>query len=114
MNVNEQLLDAICKIADDSVKKAQYDKTIQAQVLSCEDATIGKYRCRYQDAIIYAYSNNSDISYGNGAYVYILVPGGDMGKEKTILGTPKKLGINYISQAQGDEAYDIIGNNCVI
>lgn len=114
MSVNEQLLDAICKIADDSVKKAQYDKTIQAQVLSCEDATIGKYRCRYQDAIIYAYSNNSDISYGNGAYVYILVPGGDMGKEKTILGTPKKLGINYISQAQGDEAYDIIGNNCVI
>ena len=114
MNVNEQLLDAICKIADDSVKKAQYDKTIQAQVLSCEDATIGKYRCRYQDAIIYAYSNNSDISYNNGAYVYILVPGGDMGKEKTILGTPKKLGINYISQAQGDEAYDIIGNNCVI
>ena len=113
MNVNEQLLDAICKIADDSVKKAQYDKTIQAQILSCEDATIGKYRCRYQDAIIYAYSNNSDTTFGDGAYVYILVPNGDMSKEKTILGTTKKLGINYISQAQGDEAYNIIGNNCI-
>jgi len=37
-----------------------------------------------------------------GSYVYILVPENDMKKEKTILGTSKKLGINYISQAQGD------------
>jgi len=66
-------------------------------VLSCEDATIGKYRCRYQDAIIYAYTNNPNVIFNKGAYVYILVPGSDMNKEKTILGTTQKLGINYIS-----------------
>jgi len=36
-----------------------------------------------------------------------------MNKEKTILGTTNRLGINYISQAQGDEAYSTIGTNCV-
>ena len=113
MSVSEKVLDAIELLATNSIDKAGYDRTIQAQIVSCEDATIGKYRCRYQDAIIYAYANNSDMTFNNGAYVYILVPGNDMRKEKTILGTTKKLGINYISQAQGDQAYDIIGNNCV-
>jgi len=42
------------------------------------------------------------VSFTNGSYVYILVPGNNMSAEKTILGTTKKLGINYISQAVGD------------
>lgn len=113
MSISDKVLDAIELLATNSVEKAGYDKTIQAQIVSCEDATIGKYRCRYQDAIIYAYVSNSDVTFNNGAYVYILVPGSDMKKEKTILGTTKKLGINYISQAEGDQAYDIIGNNCI-
>ena len=113
MSISDKVLDAIQLLATNSVEKAGYDKTIQAQIVSCEDATIGKYRCRYQDAIIYAYASNSDVTFNNGAYVYILVPGSDMKKEKTILGTTKKLGINYISQAEGDQAYDIIGNNCI-
>lgn len=113
MSISDKVLDAIELLATNSVEKAGYDKTIQAQIISCEDATIGKYRCRYQDAIIYAYASNSDVTFNNGAYVYILVPGSDMKKEKTILGTTKKLGINYISQAEGDQAYDIIGNNCI-
>jgi hypothetical protein len=102
MSISDKVLDAIELLATNSVEKAGYDKTIQAQIVSCEDATIGKYRCRYQDAIIYAYASNSDVTFNNGAYVYILVPGSDMKKEKTILGTTKKLGINYISQAEGD------------
>ena len=113
MSVNDSVLDAVELLVANSVEKAGYDKTIQAQIISCEDATIGKYRCRYQDATIYAYASNSDVTFNNGAYVYILVPGSDMKKQKTILGTTKKLGINYISQAEGDQAYDIIGNNCI-
>ena len=114
MSINDKILDAIELLANNSVKKAGYDKTIQAQILSCEDATIGKYRCRYQDAVFYAYANNLDTRLINGSYVYILVPENDMSKEKTILGTTKKLGINYISQTDGEQFYDIIGNNCII
>lgn len=113
MSVSEKILDAIELLSTNYIEKAGYDKTIQAQIISCEDATIGKYKCRYQDAIIYAYNNALDIVYNNGSYVYILVPSGDMKKEKTILGTTKKLGINYISQAEGDQAYNFIGNNCI-
>ena len=111
MSISEKVLDAIQILADNSVKRADYDRTIQAKILSCEDATIGKYRCRYQDAVFYAYSNNTDITYSDNALVYVLVPGNDFNKEKTILGTTKKLGINYITQAEGDQAYDIIGTN---
>ena len=85
MSISDKVLDAIELLATNSVEKAGYDKTIQAQIVSCEDATIGKYRCRYQDAIIYAYASNSDVTFNNGAYVYILVPGSDMKKEKTII-----------------------------
>ena len=111
MSASNQILDAIELLIKDSVKKAAYDRTIQAQIISCEDQTIGKYKCRYQDAIIYAYSGSADISYSQNAQVYILVPENDMQKEKTILGATQKLGINYISQAEGEDAYDIVGNN---
>lgn len=113
MSISSKILDAIELLTQNSIKKAAYDKTIQAQIISCQDETIGKYKCRYQDAIIYAYSNSIDTKYNEKAYVYILVPDNDMSKEKTILGTTNKLGINYISQAQGEEAYDIVGTNCV-
>ena len=96
MSVNQKVLDAIELLATHSVQKAGYDKTIQAQILSCEDPTIGKYRCKYQDSIIYAYTTNADVSLSKGAYVYILVPENDMRKEKTIIGTTDKLGINYV------------------
>ena len=113
MSVNEKVLDAIELLTKNSVQQAKYDKTIQAQILSCEDSTIGKYRCRYQDATFYAYSSNLDLTFSKGSEVYILVPGNDMSKEKTILGTTNKLGINFVSQAVGDEAYDIVGKNCI-
>lgn len=113
MSVNQKVLDAIELLAKNSVQRAGYDKTIQAQILSCEDQTIGKYRCKYQDSVFYAYTANPDISLSKGAYVYILVPGNDMSKEKTIIGTTQKLGVNYVSMAIGDQAYHIIGNNTV-
>jgi len=46
--------------------------------------------------------------------VYVLVPGNDMSKDKTILGSVDKLGINYTSTLVGDEAYNIVGTNCVL
>ena len=113
MSVNQKILDAIELLTNHSIEKAGYDKTIQAQIISCEDATIGKYKCSYQGTTFIAYSGSADVSYSKGAFVYILVPGNDMSKDKTILGTTQKLGINYISEAEGEQAYDILGKNCV-
>lgn len=111
--VYEKFVDVLGQIADSSVNKADYDKTIQAQILSCEDATIGKYRCKYQDATFVAYSNNSDMTFTKGSYVYVLVPGNDMSRQKTILGSTKKLGINYISHLEQDQLYNVNGTNNV-
>ena len=113
MNVNQTVLDAIELLANSKVEKANYNTTIQAQIISCEDASIGKYRCRYQDAIIYAYSNNIDTTYTNGSYVNILVPGNDMSKDKTILGSTTRSGVSYISQLDNQAVYDINGTNCI-
>ncbi len=112
-NIENQICEAIELIVERAVNNAKYDKTIQAVVQSCVDATIGKYKISYQDSSFYAYATNADITYPNGSMVYILVPGNDMSKNKTILGTVDKLGINYITKVDGDEAYDVVGTNCI-
>lgn len=114
MGVSQKVLDAIEILTNSSISKANYDRTIQAQVLSCEDASIGEYRCRYQDSTIYAYSNNLQTSYNKGDYVYILVPSNDMKKEKTILCTSNRRGNNFISETKEEDKYNIIGNNCIL
>ena len=112
-DITKQICDAIEIIVNKSIADAEFDKTIQATVVSCVDQTIGKYKCKYQDSTFYAYSSSSEVTYTNGANVYILVPANDMSKDKTILGTTKKLGINYVVTAEADEQYETIGNNCI-
>lgn len=112
-SIENNICQAIDIIVDKAIQDAAYDKTILAQVLSCVDATIGKYKVKYQDNVCYAYSGNTNITYAAGTDVYILVPGGNLDKEKTIIGTTKKLGINYVSVVEGDEAYEYLGSNCI-
>lgn len=112
-SLENQICDAIGIIANRIVDKANYDRTVQATVIKCIDQTIGEYKVQYQDSFYYAYSNNSDIVYPDGSLVYIQIPGNDFGKQKTILGTVKKLGINYITTIEEDEAYEIVGKNCI-
>ncbi len=73
-NLEDIILKTIDIVASKKVASAKYDKTIQATVISCVDATIGKYKVQYQDGFWYAYSNNTDVTYPNGSNIYILVP----------------------------------------
>ena len=76
-NTNSHYEDKICEaieyIVEDRVKKAEYDKTIQASIGRVVDQTIGKFMVKYQDSIFYAYGS-PDIKYSNGTEVYILIP----------------------------------------
>lgn len=112
-NISQKLINAMGVIAEDAVKKAGYDKTIQVQILSCQDQAQGKYRCRYQDAIFYAYSNNPQVSYSNGSHVYVLVPGNDMSKKKNIVGSTQDLGLNYATNFEAEDFLEKVGINCV-
>ena len=113
MKYENQILDAIETIVNQRVKNAGYDKTVQAKIINCEDPTIGKYKVQYQDSNFYAYSGSSEISYMDGSEVYVLIPNNDMSRDKTILSAVSRLGKNYAVAAEGEEAFEIIGNNCV-
>ena len=113
MKYENQILDAIETIVNQKVKTAGYDKTVQAKIINCDDPTIGKYKVQYQDSTFYAYSGSSEISYMDGSEVYVLIPNNDMSRDKTILGAVSRLGKDYAVAAEGEEAFEIIGNNCV-
>ena len=54
MNEYEKnICQAIDIIVNRAISTAGYDKTIQATIISCVDATIGRYRIRYQDSVFY-------------------------------------------------------------
>ena len=113
MKYENQILDAIETIVNNAVDRAGYDRTIQAKIINCEDPTIGKYKVQYQDSIFYVYSNNSEVTYSSGSEVYVLISNNDMSRDKTILGSVNKLGRDYAVAAEGEEAFEVIGTNCV-
>lgn len=110
-NYENNIIDAIEKIVNNAVANAGYDKTIKATIVECVDQTIGKFKVKYQDSTFYAYATSSEVTYTRGSEVYILIPGNDSGRDKTILGTVKKLGADYAVAPEGDEAYETVGNN---
>ena len=112
-NYETQILETIQLLVDNAVSKANYDRTIQGTISRCVDATIGKYIVKYQDSSLYAYSSNTDITYPAGSSVYVLVPGNDMTKDKTILGTVDKLGPDYVSIVEGENGYEVTGINVI-
>ena len=91
----DKLIEAIQYIVQNAVDNAPYDRTVQATIVSCVDQTIGKYKCKYQDATFYAFATSTDNLYNPGNDVYVLIPGNDSTREKTILGKTKKLGADF-------------------
>lgn len=111
--IEDSIFQAIDIIASKRIADAGYDKTIEALVIQCVDATIGKYKVAYQDGYWYAFSTSPSVKYKKGTYVYILIPNGDMSKEKTILGSTKKLGTDFITLKTIDNSYSIVGSNFI-
>ena len=85
-NIEQNICDAIEVITNNIVSKAGFDKTIQATIITCVNEATGKYKIKYQDSTLYAYAGDSEKKYSKGNRVYVLVPGNDMTKDKTILG----------------------------
>ena len=111
MNYEDNILAAIQTIVNDAVDHASYDKTIQATIKKVVDATTGKYRISYQDSVFNAYATSADITYSVGTNVYVLIPGNDMSRTKTILGTVDNLGADFINILTNEEIYESMGVN---
>lgn len=107
----ETFCQAMQLIAENAVKNAGYDKTIQATIISCEDKTTGCYKVQYQDNIFLAYSADTKVKYTKGNLVYVLIPNSNFDNNKTILGSVTKIGSDYIDVTDEKDQYEIIGNN---
>lgn len=95
--------------AEQKVKEAKFDATIQAKIQSCEDQSRGKYRVKYQDSVFIAYAEK-DSTYTKDTDVYILVPSNDFSKTKKIIGSVNNLPTDYVSIVAGtEESFDKIG-----
>lgn len=82
MDINDTLLQAMNIMIQSALKKANFDKTIKAKIIS---NNLNQYRCNYQGATITAKSLNNN-EYKIGDMVYILIPASNDGIEKIILG----------------------------
>ena len=109
----DKIIDAIQAVVDDSISKAGYDRTIQATIVECVDEALGKYKVKFQDSTFYAYSESIDIKYTKGTEAYVLIPRNDMSLDKTILGSTKKLGADYLVPSDDNYIYEVIGSNCI-
>lgn len=113
-DITQNLLDTISLVTERMIAQAQFDRTIQAIIVSCEDQALGKYKVKYQDSMWMAYSNNLDAKYSVGTSVYVLLPGNNTSKTKTILGAVSTLGENYIEYISAEQNYIENGNSIVI
>lgn len=107
------ICEAIDTIVQNAVANANFDRTIQATIISCENAAKAEYKVRYQDSVFLAYATNTEVKYSNNTDVYILIPGNNMDRPKTIIGTVKNLGIEYTSIVDEDEAYETVGTELI-
>lgn len=112
-NYEDNILEAIETIVDNSIAKSNYDRTIQATIIKMVDKSLGQYNVKYQDSYFDAFSVDTTIEYVEGTNVYILVPNGDMSKDKTILGAVDGYKIQGVTAITDADASDPVGYNCV-
>lgn len=112
-NYEEVLYNAMSAIAGEALTKAGYDRTIQATILKCSDPNAGKYVVKYQDSKFEAYSANVQANYSSGVQVYVLIPGNDMTKHKTIIGAVKNEGLSNNRVIPESSRYIEYGNNLI-
>lgn len=108
--IKKAFLDSYEILNNKKINDANFDKTIQGTIIDCKDPSIGRYLIRYQDSTIEAYSVSPSIDYPKGNLVYISVPQGNMKNQKTILGSAKQLGTNYIEQLIQEDTFDTTKN----
>ena len=94
-SIESNICQAIDIIVNRAISKINYDKTILAQVIECVDATIGKYKIRYQDGTWYAYSSIPGEVYPVFSNVYVLIPEGDFSKTKMIIGSTDSKNLSW-------------------
>lgn len=112
-NYENNIIDAIETIVDNSIAKTDYDRTIQGTIFKLLDSSLGQYTIKYQDSYFDAFAADTTVEYLEGTSVYILVPNGDMSKDKTILGAVDGYRVQGVTAITDADASEPVGYNCV-
>ena len=107
------ILQAIEIIADKKLSQASFDKTIKAVVKEVKDKATGEYIIKYQDSEFTAYATSSDLNYAEGEQVYILIPGNDWDRNKTILNSVNNKATTFVDVPTANNLYNRIGTNLI-
>ena len=86
-NIADNLIQVISVIAQHAISQADFDRTIQATILSCEDEVKGIYKIKYQDSVWRAHTADNNMTFKAGNSVYVLIPRNDTTQNKTIIGS---------------------------
>ena len=87
-NIATGLIETIDYIAKTRDSELQFDKTIVAEIVHCNNITTGEYYVRYQQGLFKAYwLGDQSIIYDPGVNVYIKIPNGDFSLKKIIEGS---------------------------
>lgn len=110
MSLAKDLLDSIDILASEKANSVKFDKTVRATISEVADASIGKYKVKYQNSSFFAYALDLQ-SYAKNTAVYVVIPSSDFEKDPYIIGSVKKLGSNYIEVLNIEDKMSIIGTN---
>lgn len=108
------ILNAISIISEKNIQDAEFDRTIKAVIVRCEDKNTGKYIIRYNDIEQEAYAINSSIKYRDNEYVFVLVPKNNSMSIKTIIGSVDHLVTENDNIQETSELYNTLGPNILI
>ena len=110
MSLAKDLLDSIDILASEKANAVKFDKTVRATISEVTDASIGKYKVKYQNSSFFAYALDLQ-SYAKNTAVYVVIPSSDFEKDPYIIGSVKKLGSNYIEVLNIEDKMSMIGTN---
>ncbi len=87
MNKQDQLFNAIEKIARSVTEQQSFSKIVKGIVVSETVGSDGAYDIEYLGGQIKAYPQTTALKYKTGEHVLILLPNGQLNEKKTIIGT---------------------------
>lgn len=111
--IERSICEAIDIIAERKIAEAGFDKTKKVVIDTLIDKATGEYRVKDQDSYYTAYATSSEIFFTKGQEVYVLIPGNDMQRRKTILGGNSVVATNYQDIPPASESYNSVGSNFI-
>lgn len=110
-SLQECLIEAMNTVSTSNIANQATTITIECEILDVIDLGVGLYSVKYLGNIFKVYSNNINYIYNKGDKVYVLVPNGNFGKEKFIIGSVYPSIINYVDPITNEKQYRIIEDN---